>query len=84
MAVTCLSYTENLISFSFLCHRFHQDDMTHIAYYTLQAMGAFIIVLNLQIEEHPMAINEHYWDRHRHQTPVAMTCTLCRILTVFM
>jgi hypothetical protein len=44
-------------------------------------MGAFIIALNLQIEENG---DEHRWDRSRHQVPIAMTCTLLRIVTVIM
>lgn len=62
-------------------NRFHTDDLTHVAYYTIQSMGAFIIALNLQIEENG---DEHMWERSRHQVPIAMTCTLLRIVTVIM
>jgi low temperature requirement protein LtrA len=64
-------------------NKFHKDDLTHIAYYTMQSMGAFVIALNIQEDENADG-SEHYWDRGRHQGSIAMACVLLRIITVFM
>ena len=65
-------------------NRFHVADLTHMAYYILQFMGAFVIALHLQIEESVHAENEHSWDREAHQRPIAMMAVGVRILTLFM
>ena len=64
--------------------RFHQSDVTHMAYYILQFMGAFVIALHLQIKESVHSENEHSWERSAHQLPIALMAACVRILTVLM
>jgi hypothetical protein len=66
------------------CLRFHINDVSHMAYYLMQAMGIFIIALHLQVEEDVHNENQHSWDRSKHQHPISLVATICRILTVVM
>eukprot|EP01041_Mallomonas_annulata_P003112 gene3112-6115_t len=65
-------------------NRFHHSDLTHMAYYVLQSMGAFVIALHLRIEESIHYENEASWDREMHQRPIALMAGGVRLLTVFM
>jgi hypothetical protein len=55
-----------------------------MAYYLMQSMGAFVIALHLQVEEDVHYENQHSWDREKHQHPISLMATVCRILTVIM
>jgi hypothetical protein len=50
----------------------------------MQAMGIFVIALHLQVEENIHHENQHSWDRDKHQHPISLVATICRILTVVM
>ena len=66
-------------------NRFHKSDLTHMAYYILQSMGACIIALHLRIEEEAVHYeNEFSWDRALHQRPIALMAGTVRLLTTFM
>lgn len=55
-----------------------------MAYYLMQSMGVFVIALHLQVEDDIHNENQHSWDRSKHQHPISLMATICRILTVFM
>ena len=63
---------------------FHVSDLTHMAYYLLQSMAAFVIALHLQIEDSEHHDNQHSWNRYLHQRPIAFMAAVCRILTTLM
>eukprot|EP00602_Paraphysomonas_sp_CaronLab_P002486 CAMPEP_0185037148 /NCGR_PEP_ID=MMETSP1103-20130426/31126_1 /TAXON_ID=36769 /ORGANISM="Paraphysomonas bandaiensis, Strain Caron Lab Isolate" /LENGTH=620 /DNA_ID=CAMNT_0027574981 /DNA_START=89 /DNA_END=1948 /DNA_ORIENTATION=- len=65
-------------------NRFHINDVTHMAYYLLQAMGAFVIALHLRVEDDIHHEYQHSWDRDKHQHPISLMATMCRILTIAM
>eukprot|EP00607_Mallomonas_marina_P005845 CAMPEP_0182438084 /NCGR_PEP_ID=MMETSP1167-20130531/85489_1 /TAXON_ID=2988 /ORGANISM="Mallomonas Sp, Strain CCMP3275" /LENGTH=298 /DNA_ID=CAMNT_0024631259 /DNA_START=244 /DNA_END=1137 /DNA_ORIENTATION=- len=65
-------------------NRFHYSDVTHMSFYILQAMGAFVISLHLRIEESVHFENEFSWDRSTHQRPIALTAGVLRMLTAVM
>ena len=55
-----------------------------MAYYLMQSMGVFVIALHLQVEDDIHNENQHSWDRSKHQHPISLMATICRILTVIM
>lgn len=65
-------------------NRFHMNDSTHMAYYLMQAMGAFVVALHLRIEGDAHNDNQFSWDREQHQHPISLMATLCRLITVLM
>ena len=68
----------------FTNYRFHVNDSTHMAYYLMQSLGAFIVALHLRIEDDIHHENQFSWDREVHQHPISLMATLCRLLTVCM